>query len=105
MPKDRGAEQGDVDGPLESSLAPGMVVAETRGRGVVQQVSGSLPWIGFDDLAELQRLQAEHAVGLQETANFQLGGPGRVTGADDSQHTLHKNETWRLCGTWTMVTL
>ena len=29
MAKDRGAEQGDVDGPLECSLAPGMVAAET----------------------------------------------------------------------------
>ena len=30
MPKDRGAEQGDVDGPLECSLALGMVAAEAR---------------------------------------------------------------------------
>ena len=29
MPKDRGAEQGGVDGPLECSLAVGMVAAET----------------------------------------------------------------------------
>ena len=32
MPKDRGAEQGDVDGPSECSLALGMVAAESRGR-------------------------------------------------------------------------
>ena len=32
MPKDRGAEQGDVDGPLECSLALEMVAAETRRR-------------------------------------------------------------------------
>ena len=31
VPKDRSAEQGDVDGPLECSLALGMVAAETRG--------------------------------------------------------------------------
>ena len=31
MPKDRGAEQGDVDGPLECSLALSMVAAEARG--------------------------------------------------------------------------
>ena len=30
MPKDRGAEQGDVDGPLGCSLALGMVAAEAR---------------------------------------------------------------------------
>ena len=29
LPEDRGAEQGDVDGPLECSLALGMVAAET----------------------------------------------------------------------------
>ena len=32
MPTDRGAEQGDVDGPLERSLALGMVATETRER-------------------------------------------------------------------------
>ena len=31
MPKDGGAEQGDVDGPLECSLALRMVAAEARG--------------------------------------------------------------------------
>ena len=75
MSKDRGAEQGDVDGPLECSLALGMVAAETRGRVLAQQASRSLPWIGCEDFSEAQRLQADHAVRLQETANFQLGGP------------------------------
>ena len=55
VPEDRGAEQGDGDGPLECSL----VLA-----------SGSLPWIGVVDPSELQRLQADHAVRLQETANL-----------------------------------
>ena len=32
MPKDRGAEHGNVDGSLECGLALGMVAAETRGR-------------------------------------------------------------------------
>ena len=31
IPKDRGAEQGNVDGPLKCSLALGMVADETRG--------------------------------------------------------------------------
>ena len=30
MPKDRGGEQGDIDGPLECSLALGTVAAEAR---------------------------------------------------------------------------
>ena len=42
MPKDRGAEQGDVDGPLERSLALGMMAAETRWRIAAQQAAGSL---------------------------------------------------------------
>ena len=40
MPKDRGAEQGDVDGALEPSLALGLVAAETRGRVAAQPPAG-----------------------------------------------------------------
>ena len=39
MPKDRGAAQGDVDGPLECSLALGMVAAEARLCAAVQQAA------------------------------------------------------------------
>ena len=42
MPKDRGADHGDVDGLLECSQALGMVGAETRGRAAAQQASGGL---------------------------------------------------------------
>ena len=83
MSKDRGAEQGDVDGPA-------MVAAETRERMAARQVAGSLPWIGVDDPPEEQRLQADHATMLQETANFQLGGPEKLTGADDPRHALQE---------------
>ena len=64
MPKDRGAEQGDVDGPLECSLALGLVAAETRGSMAARQAAGTLPWIGVNDPAEEQRLQADHAARL-----------------------------------------
>ena len=43
MPKDRGAEQRDVNGSVESSLALGMVAAETRRRVAAQQATSSLP--------------------------------------------------------------
>ena len=46
MPKDCGAEQGDVDGSLERRLALGIVAAETRGSIAARQVAGTLPWIG-----------------------------------------------------------
>ena len=61
MPEDRGAEQGDVDGPLECSLALGIVAAETRGSTAVRQAAGTLPWTGVNYPAEEQRLQADHA--------------------------------------------
>ena len=91
MPKDRGVEQGDVDGPLEYSLALGMVAAETRERVAVQHASGSLPRIGVDSHSDVKRLQTEHAVKLQETANFQLGGPEKLIGANEPRHVLQKN--------------
>ena len=90
MPKDRGAKQGDVDGPLECGLALEMVAAETRRRIAAQQAAGSLPWIGVGDDAELQRLQADHAVRLQETAKFQLGSLEKRAGAHDPRHALLK---------------
>ena len=91
MPKDRGAEQGDVDGPLECSLALGMVAAETRGSIAARQAAGTLPWIGVNDPAEEQRRLVDHAARLQESANFQLGGPEKLTGTHDPRHALQKN--------------
>ena len=91
MPKDRGAEQRDVDGPLECSLALGMVAAETRGSIVARQAAGTVPWIGVNDPAEEQRLRADHATRLQESANFQFGGAEKFTGAHDPQHALQKS--------------
>ena len=41
MPKDRGAEPGDVNGPRECSLALGLVAAETRGSIAARQAAGS----------------------------------------------------------------
>ena len=81
MPKDRGAAQGDVDGPLKCSLALGMVTAETRGITATRQAAGTLPWIGVNDSAEEKRLQADHAARLQESANFQLVSRKSTPGA------------------------
>ena len=89
MPKDRGAEQGDVDGPLECSLALGMVAAETRGRVAALQASGGFSCA--DDPSDIQRLQAEHADRVQRVSNFQLGGPENLIGANDPRHVLQTN--------------
>ena len=84
-------EARDVDGSVECSLAVGMVAAETRGSIAARQAAGTLPWIGVNDPAEVQRLPADHAARLQESANFQVGGPEKLTGPHDSQHTLQKS--------------
>ena len=85
MPKDRGAEQGDVDGPLECSLRLELVATATRGRVAAQ------PWIGVGDPSKTQRLQAEHAIRIQRSSNFQLCGSEKVTGADDPRHAVQKD--------------
>ena len=92
MPKDLAVQNKETStAPLECGLALGMVAAETRGRVAAQQASGCLPWIGVDDLSDIQHLQAVHAVRLQGTANFQFGGPGKFTGSDHPRHALQKN--------------
>ena len=64
MPKDRGAEQGDVDGPC--SLALGVVAAQTRGNLAAQQAAGLIPWIGICDSTDFFALHAEHASRTQQ---------------------------------------
>ena len=54
--KDRGAEQGDVDGPLERSLARVMEAAKAKLHVAGQQVAGTVPWIGTNSREEWQRL-------------------------------------------------
>ena len=49
--------------------------------------------MGVDVSSNIQHLQAAHAVRLQESANFQLSGPGKFTGADDLRDALQKK--WR----------
>ena len=80
MPKDRGAEQGDVDGPLECSLGSGMVAAGT-------QTGGSLPWIGVTDDAELQQSSRKSAPGLTTRDTH-----------------CRKKAAWQTCGMWMTLT-
>ena len=68
-----------------------MVAAEARGGIAARQAAGILPWIGVINYAEEQRLQADHAARLQESANVQLGGPEKHTGAHDPRHMLQKS--------------
>ena len=56
-PKDRGAEQGDVDGAMECSVTLGGVASEARGRVHARQRRGELPW--FSSGAAEQAVAAE----------------------------------------------
>ena len=60
------------------------------------------PGLACNDSAEGQRLQADHAARLQESANFQLGDPEKHTGAHDPQLALQKNgglaDHWHMDG-------
>ena len=57
-PKDRGAEQGDVDGPLECSLVLGTVSCEARAAIHGQQRRGELPWASSEPDAAREAEQA-----------------------------------------------
>ena len=76
MPKDHGVEQGDVNGPLECSLAPGMVVAEVRLCFAAKQAARTLSCIGTRDSLHERQLQDEQHNRMQQIRSFQLVGSG-----------------------------
>ena len=90
MPKDPRCRARAIPWSADSDRKE-MVAAETRGSIAARQAAGTLPWIGVNDPAAEQRLQADHAARLQESANFQLGGTEKLTGAHDPQHALQKS--------------
>ena len=73
-----------------------MVAAETRGSTAARPAACTLPRIGVNDPADEQRLQADHAARLQESANFQLGGLERLTGVTTRGIRCRKAEAWRV---------
>ena len=104
-PKDRGTEQGDVDGLPECTLAVGMVAAEARSCVATQEAARTLPWIDTDthctrSVYEMKRDR------MQKIQNFQHGGPEKLIGADDPRHDMlcKKTEAWRTNGKKIMVT-
>ena len=97
MPKDRGAEQGDVDGPLECSLALGMVAAEAR---LHVATSGGNPAAGW---CQQSWRSAKTPNFFQSTMlllqNFPTGGSEKLTGADDPRHAVQKKKVaWQTSG-------
>ena len=94
VPKDRGAEQGDVDGPLECSLTLGKVAANTRSAVHAQQRSGDLPWATTQDstIRAAEREYDERGSRAQQWSNTppaerrEAGGALLVT--TDPQHEV-----------------
>ena len=103
MPKDRGAEQGDVDGPLECSLALGMVAAETRGRVAAQQVSFHGLELTTPQTYNVCRTNTQprcrdlkfSAMWTRKTHRSRQPG---------TRCKKKKTAAWWTCGTWMMVT-
>ena len=92
MPKDRGAEPGDVDGPRERSLALGVVASETRLHIAEKQAAGTLSWVGAHD-ADVEKLQEEHQNRMTLLQNIRLGGPEKLIGAEDPRHANEASQT------------
>ena len=95
--------------PFECSLALGMVAAEAQTRVAAQQAGGNLPWFGVDDPSQMQRLQTDYAERMQKISNFQLGGPEKLTGADDPFSCFATKwrglaDMWDICMNLTMPT-
>ena len=75
MKKDRGAELGDVDGPLGCSLALGVMAAEACSTCGGAPSHRSHPVDGAHSDGDVQRLRDEYYIKMQQLRNFQLGGP------------------------------
>ena len=68
-----------LTGPWSAAWPSVWLAAETRGSIAARQAGRTLPWIGVNDSAEEQRLQADHAARLQESAIFRLGWPEKLS--------------------------
>ena len=79
--KDRGAEQGDVGGPLERSLARGMEAAKAQSHVAGQQVAGTVPWIGTNSREEWQSLANKMSKHLGAAPKRPAGWPRKTYGS------------------------
>ena len=72
LPKDRGAEQGDVDGPLECALTLGQVAKETATAVHQLQRDGKLEWANTQ--ADLEASQGSPSwPGLKQSKDHKWG--------------------------------
>jgi hypothetical protein len=89
LPKDRGAEQGDVDGPLECSLTLAEVASETRMKVAELQRNGTLAWCTEGQLG-VDEACIDHDSRKQKSADFDRDP--REDGAQiDPKHSIQIN--------------
>ena len=91
MPKDRGVEQGDVDGPLKCILALGMVGAEAPLHVAARQDAHTLSWTNTHDPVVNNDFKLKNNKKLP-IPDFQMSGSEKHIGAGDPQHALQENE-------------
>ena len=105
MPKDRGAEPEDFDGPLECGLALGTVAAQTRLRVAEQQAAGTLPWIGAHDPEGAERRPEEQRSRMHRIRKFGALKAWKSSSEQMIHDMFHqKNEAQRTSGTKMMET-
>ena len=99
MPKDRGAEQRDVDGPPECSLALGTVAVEARLRIAQQQAAGTLPWTGTHDQRTQKDFKTHSAAECIVSTSVNL--EARKSSSEQMTHDIFhkKTEAWQTSGT------
>ena len=66
-----------------------MVAAEARLHAAGQQSAGVVPWVGSHD-EDVRGSELYHSR-THQLQHFQLGGPDKLTGADEPWHTLQES--------------
>ena len=89
LPKDRGAEQGDVDGPTECALTLGQVARDARLLVHQQQRLARLPW-ACESQAEVEAAVADFDARTLAAQNFQSQDARAPLRSLDPRHEVQK---------------
>ena len=101
MPKDRGAEQGDVDGPLECSLAQGWWRLKREDAWLLSRRQAAFRGLV---LKTLQKHGACKQITQSDSPTSSWVAQKNSLEPKTRGMRCKKREAWRTCGTWTTVT-
>ena len=83
LPKDREAEQGDLDGPMECSITLGGVASQTRRAIREAQSRGELPWSTTEAVGRIAA-ERDYSDRVAHASVFSQASPaGRQSGSED----------------------